>query len=257
MLADLQQSSVSVPFFIPTVERTLTAFGEEVFQSTSTDATTLVVSDVPVQTEVYVGTDQRIEVSVDYAIPYQTGNGTVPAAAPGVYEGAPFFIRHETYTHSPTTGNEVPIASNDELLLATGSLNAPAGTYVTAALGSNLFFAQGTKHITTAFATARMHRFSLMWITEAGDWNNTNVLAGWRVQPWEAGNIPFPTTNPAGPTYTVATDRPQIACINIRFLPYHQSCDCAHPNGEPGPPWLSQLLAADLPDDSVVPWYTL
>lgn len=263
-LVDLQQASVSQSFTMPTVQRVLDSAtyldqGAQLFETTSTDPVTAVVSSVPVQHEVYVDGDQRIEVSADFNIPYQTINdvtATLAANPLDAYLGSPFILRHETYSHDPITGNEVPIATTDELLLPNNFLNASAaGDYVAAAAG--LFVASGTKNLTTQIATRRMHRFSLMWLTETGDWNNSATGGGWEVEPWDAGFIPFPTTNPAGPPYTIAVDNPQILTLNIRFFPYHESCDCAIPNSDPTPPWLSILSALDLPDDSVTPWYTL
>jgi hypothetical protein len=228
MLADLHDKAVTKSFAIPTILQQLLPAANDtptLVTTQVTDATTLVTTTVPIQTEVYVDVGERIEVSIDFAIPYQTVSDSSAAPVPTLYEAGPFILRHEVYSNDSVTGNEIIESISDELLLPSSYLaTTVAGVYVTTAAG--LFMVQGSKHITSQESTARNHRFSLMWILDSSvvpvaDWNTLNVLGGWSIEAYVDGAIPFPTVDPPVAPFgvTVAVARPNITTFNIRYFP--------------------------------------
>lgn len=260
-LYDLQRASTEATFLAPVEQQLLDNTGAEldvpqIFNTTQTDATTSVTTALPVQYEIFLEPDTRLELGVEYSIPFHTVNDPTAVAEPTAFEGSPFFIRHESISHDPVTGNEVIEATADHFLPQNYYIvnGADTGTYLPDIVG--LLVATGVQHIATESSTNLLHRFTLMWLSETGDWNQANTLGGYIVEPW-ANNatsgyvgLPFPTTSASTlPMQLLSeTNRPQLLTFTPRLLPANASCNCAVSNNITAAPWLTflHLSAAEL-----------
>ncbi len=92
-------------------------------------------------------------------------------------------------------------------------MSTAAGTYVASATAQ--LTSQGAMHLASItpvdpLDAARIHRFTLMWAYQAGDWNATQAAGGWLYRAFASANV-FGAAVPL--------EQPQLAAFSVRVFP--------------------------------------
>ena len=207
--AQLDHVSVTWPAPIGAVlELSVPSDTPSVFHTTMPDG----VTPLSVTYDLFVPINQRAEVSASWSLTYQTVENGAAAPAPGPYEASPFMIEYAVISFDADS-NEVIEQLGYELIPFGSYLATPTGDFVDGY--HSLLSAQGCKSLATLIQTGRIHRFTLVWALQTGDWNDANGLGGWQVAPFAQVFGPNVTTVPVVV--------PSMFNLNVRFFPSHVS----------------------------------